>query len=268
MSKRADDAPRKEVKMYDPKDAVIIGHDTKDGPSHPLYDGDSNATPLLESDILFTYEHGIIQPVSAKRDGDRILIVFGRGRTRQLREANKRRIADGLQPWLLPVQIVKGDSLKMLALKHGENSHRREQDPMARARGAYELSQQMPEEKAAVVLGLGLAQFRNVLKLLDLAPAAAKAVIKGDLSATAGAEMAALSEADQEEQLAELTAGGTKPTVRDVQAKVRELNGKAPLATPASRIKTVIALLDKLDDGAHKEDLWATIRKIRIALTK
>jgi len=34
MNNRADDAPRKEVKMYDPKVVVIIGLDTEDGPSH------------------------------------------------------------------------------------------------------------------------------------------------------------------------------------------------------------------------------------------
>ena len=232
---RADDAPRKEVKMYDPTVVVIIGYDTDDGPTHALFDGESNDAPLIEADVQFTYEHGVIQPVSCKRDGKRLLVVFGRGRTRQLREANKRRVADGLAPWFLPVQIVQGDATKMIALKHGENSHRREQNPMARARAAYELAQQMPEEKAAVVMGLGIAQFRNIIKLLDLAPAVAKAVTKGELSASAASEMTGLSEAEQNEKLAELVAGGAKPTIRDVKAKVREANGK----------KTVISVTDK-----------------------
>ena len=232
---RADDAPRKEVKMYDPTVVVIIGYDTDDGPTHALFDGESNDAPLIEADVQFTYEHGVLQPVSCKRDGKSLLVVYGRGRTRQLREANKRRVADGLVPWLLPVQIVMGDATKMLALKHGENSHRREQNPMARARAAYELAQQMPEEKAAVIMGLGLAQFRNVIKLLDLAPAVAKAVTKGELSATAAAEMASLSEAEQNEKLAELASSGAKPTIRDVKAKVRQANGK----------KVVISVTDK-----------------------
>jgi len=232
---RADDAPRKEVKMYDPNAVVIIGLDTDDGPSHPLFDGESNEAPLLEADVLFTYEHGVLQPVSCKRDGKSLLVVYGRGRTRQLREANKRRIANGLSPWFLPVQIVKGDALKMLALKHGENSHRRELNPMARARAAYDLSQQMPEEKAAIVMGLGLAQFRNVIKLLDVAPAVAKAVTKGELSASAATELAQLSEVEQTAKLVELSSNGAKPTIRDVKAKVREANGK----------KVVISVGDK-----------------------
>jgi ParB-like chromosome segregation protein Spo0J len=250
-SNRADDAPRKEVKMYDPNVLVIIGLDTDDGPSHPQFDGESNDTPLLEADILFTYEHGVIQPISCKRDGKRLLVVFGRGRTRQLREANKRRIADGLQPWFMPVQIVQGDTLKMLALKHGENSHRREQNPMARARAAYDLAQQMPEEKAAVVMGLGIAQFRNVIKLLDLAPAVAKEVTKGTISASAATPLTSLSEVEQIAKLTELvTAGGSKPTIRDVKAKVREANGKKIVISVGDK-KTQKRLLSYVQNLSH-----------------
>ena len=265
-SNRADDAPRKEVKMYDPNAVVIIGLDTNDGPSHTLFDGESNETPLVEADVQFTYEHGVIQPVSCKRDGKRLLVVFGRGRTRQLREANKRRAANGLTPWFLPVQIVLGDAVKMLALKHGENSHRRDQNPLARARAAYDLAQQMPEEKAAVILGLGLAQFRNVIKLLDLAPAVAQAVTRGEMSPSAAVKLTGLSEAEQTAKLAELSTGGAKPTIRDVEAKVREANGKAPVESPAQRMKRALEQITKLDDGATKDELWSTLRKIQKVL--
>jgi ParB family transcriptional regulator, chromosome partitioning protein len=270
-SNRADDAPRKEVKMYDPDVVVIIGYDTKDGPSHPQFDAESNAAPVVEADVLFTYEHGIIQPISGKRDGKRVLVVAGRGRTRQLREANKRRIKDGLKPWFLPVQIVLGDAAKMLAIKHGENSHRRELNPLARARDAYDLLQQMPEGKAAVVMGLGLNQFRNTLKLLSLAPAVAKVVMTGGLSATAATEMSELSEEEQTAKLAELlegavSNGGAKPTVRDVKAKVREANGKTPLLSPAQRVSRALEQITKLDDAATKDELWSAIRKVRSLL--
>ena len=269
-SKRADSAPRQEVKMYDPDEVVIIGVDTDDGPSHWGYDEESNKNPLLEADVLFTCENGIIQNVLARRDGDKVVIVAGRGRTRQLREANKRRKAEGLPMWYLPVRIVKGDSRKMLVLKHGENSHRREQSPFARAQQAYELAQQFPEDQAATILGLGLVQFRSVLKLLDVGPAVKKAVMQGDLMPTAAIELAALSEVEQTTQLAAImataAAGGGKPTTRDVKAKVREVSGKAPLETPTTRIKKVTGILDKLEDGSTKDDLWTAIKKIRQAL--
>jgi ParB-like chromosome segregation protein Spo0J len=267
---RADSAPRQEVKMYDPNEVVIVGIDTDDGHSHWGYDEDSNKTALLEADVLFTYENGIIQNVLGRRDGDKVVIVAGRGRTRQLREANKRRVDDGLPAWYLPVRIVKGDSRKMLVLKHGENSHRREQSPFVRAQQAYELSQQFPEDQAATIVGLGVAQFRALLKLLDVGAPVKKAVLQGDLTQTAAIELAALPEAEQTTQLASIMAtaavNGSKPTIRDVKAKVREANGKAPLETPATRIKKVVGILDKLEDGATKDDLWSAIKKIRQAL--
>ena len=267
---RADNAPRQEVKMYDPNEVVIIGIDTADGPSHWGYDEESNKNPLLEADVVFTYENGIIQNVLGRRDGDKVVIVAGRGRTRQLREANKRRIADGLAPWWLPVKIVQGDSRKMLVLKHGENSHRREQSPFVRAQQAYELSQQFPKEQAATIMGLGLAQFQAILKLLDVGPAVKKAVMEGSLKPTAAIELSSLSEADQTTQLESIMStaavNGSKPTTRDVKAKVREANGKAPLETPATRIKKVAGVLEKLEDSATKDDLWSAIKKIRQVL--
>lgn len=270
MNKRADNAPRQEVKMYDPNEVVIVGIDTDDGPSHWGHDEESNKAALLEADVRFTYENGVIQNVLGRRDGDKVVIVAGRGRTRQLREANKRRVADGLPPWFLPVRIVKGDARRMLVLKHGENSHRREQSPFVRAQQAYELSQQFPEEEAATIMGLGLKQFRDILKLLDLGSAVKKAVMQGELKPTAAIELATLSEADQATQLASVMASaaatGTKPTTRDVKAKIREATGKAPLETPSTRVKKIATILDKLDDGATKDDLWGVIKKIRQAL--
>jgi ParB-like chromosome segregation protein Spo0J len=269
-NKRADSAPRQEVKMYDPNKVIIIGIDTDDGPEHWGYDEESNKNPLLEADVVFTYENGIIQNVLGRRDGDNVVIVAGRGRTRQLREANTRRGADGHPVWYLPVRIVKGDARKMLALKHGENSHRREQSPFMRAQQAYELAQQFPEDQAATIMGLGLVQFRSILKLLDVGPAVKKAVMQGDLKPTAAIELAALPEAAQAEQLAAIMAtaatSGGKPTTRDVKAKVREASGKAPLETPATRIKKVVGILDKLEDGATKDDLWGAIKKIKQTL--
>lgn len=270
MNKRADAAPRQEVKGYNPDEVVIIGIDTDDGPAHWGYDEESNNNPLLEADVQFTYENGIIQNVLGRRDGNKVVIVAGRGRTRQLREANKRRVRDGLAPWFLPVKIVMGDARKMLVLKHGENSHRREQSPFVRAQQAYELSQQFPEDQAATIMGLGVKQFRDVLKLLSLGPAAKKAVMEDKLKPTAAIVLAELSEAEQAEQLstimASAAASGGKPTTRDVKAKVREATGKAPLKTPSTRIKAVTGILENIEESATKDDLWAAIKKIRQAL--
>lgn len=245
MSRRADDAPRREIKMYDPDDAVIIGYDTKDGPEHDLYDGRSNSAPVLDVDVEFTVEHGILEPIACRRDGDRILVVFGRGRTKQLRAANKIRIAKKLEPWLLPVQIVKGDSTKMKAIKVGENYHRREIDPITRAETAYELSQCMPEERAAVQMGLSVQQLRNSIKLLDLSPTASKAVVAGNLSATAAMQFTGLSHESQDAKIAKL---GAKPKVRE--AKAAAIDGPVR-DTPTAKIRNLIEAIDGATLALH-----------------
>ncbi len=268
MSKRADSAPRQDIKMYDPTEVLIIGIDTSDGPSHWGYDGDSNKESLLEATVLFTMEYGVIQPVLGRRDGEKIVIVAGRGRTRHLREANVRRAADGLPPWPLPVRIVKGDEKRMRILKTAENSHRRDQNPMARARQAYELSQLMPEAEAATAMGLGVPQFKAVIKFLDLAPEVVKVVEKGGLKPTAAMELVSLSEADQTARLAEIMASsnGKKVTARQVKAKIHAAAGEDPPETPSTRIKKVSAILEKLEERATKDDLLEAIAKIRRAL--
>ena len=269
-NKRADNAPRQETKGYDPNKVTIIGIDTPADPSHWGYDQESNDTDLLEADILFTYANGIIQAPLARRDGDSIIIVAGRGRTRLLREANKRRVSDGLTPWLLYVQIVKGDHKKMVLYKIGENSHRRDQGPLARTRQAEELSRQYPEEEAATIMGLGLKQFKTILKRLDWAPQVQKAVQQGNLLPSAADGLSGLSQADQTARLTEVmanaSASGHKPTARDVKAKVAEANGKTPTETPATRIKKVSGILEKLPEDATKDDLWAAIRRIKAAV--
>lgn len=271
MSKRADNAPRQDIKMYEPTEVLIIGIDTSDGPSHWGHDAESNKEPLLEATVLFTMEYGVIQPVLGRRDGEKIVIVAGRGRTRHLREANVRRATEGLPPWTLPVRIVKGDEKRMRILKTAENSHRRDQHPLARARQAYELSQLMPEAEAATAMGLGVPQFKAVIKFLDLAPAGVKAVEAGWLKPTAALELVTLSEADQTTRVAELAeimarSNGKKVTARQVKAKIQAAAGEEPSETPTTRIKKVTAILDKLEDGATKDDLWSVIKRIRNAL--
>jgi ParB-like chromosome segregation protein Spo0J len=256
--------------MYTPEEVIIIGIDTPDEPSHWGYDGESNKAPLLEASVRFTMEIGIMQAVLGRRDGDKIVIVAGRRRTRLLREANARRVAEGAIPWRLPTKIVMGNELRMRILKTAENSHRLDRNPMARAREAYDLSQQMPEAEAATMMGLGVPQFKSIIKLLDLAPPVAAGVAAGVVKPTAALELAALSAADQTARMAEIMASsnGKKVTQRAVKAKINAASGQESPETPSTRVKKIGMLLDKLDDRSSKDDLWELIKKIRCLLKK
>lgn len=258
---------RTDTHLYDPNDVVIIGHDTKDGPEHYLCDVESNATPLNEATVRFTKKHGIIQPVVGQRDGDRTVITAGRGRTRHLREANAQLIAEGAKPWPLPVVIKRGDENTMLEIRTGENAHRREVSPFARAKEAnMMLSKGMSKQDVADALCVTTAQLNNnILPLLELAQPVVHAIKSGKLSATAGATMAALPRDEQVKQLTELTADGAKPTVAETRNKARAARGKQPLETPKGRLIRIGNALDKCSGcapDASREDFQTALGKV------
>lgn len=259
---------RIDVGRYNPCDVTIIGIDTEDGPSHPLFDGSSNDSTPSEADVRFTMKHGVMQPVKCKRDGNRLVVVYGRGRTRQLRIANERLVASGGTPWKLPVEIVRGDEVKLLELKIGENHHRRTLDPMATARDALALSEKLPLEAVADTFGVSLSQIKNILKYNDFAPAVAKAVTRGKLSATAASQLTDLSAEEQEAKLTELLESGEKPTVERAAKKARESKGQEEKLTPKGKLMMISSAIYKLDESSTKEELWKVIGKIKKALEK
>lgn len=245
--KHGSSAARAEIPKFDPDDVVIVGLDTKDGPEHPLCDAESNETPLNEATVRFTMRHGVIQPPVGRRDGARVLIVAGRGRTRHLREANKRLKAEGQEPWLLPILIRRGDDVEMVQIRLGENSHRRKLDPFIRAHEANLLIKKgNSKQDVADNVGVTVHQLTvEILPLLDLTTKGIKAIRSGVMSPTAAAKLAKLSQAEQDTTIDELMAGGAKPTVRDAKNKVRESQGKAPLETARDKLARIADIIDE-----------------------
>lgn len=268
-NKHGESAGRSEIPLFDPNDVIIIGHDTGDGPEHPLCDVESNETPLNEATVRFTMKHGVLQAPDGRRDGKAVIIVFGRGRTRHLREANKRLIAEGKEPWLLPVKIVKGDDLKMMELMQGENSHRRALDPYVRAtRAQLLIDKGKPKADVADLMGVSLQQLGNILLLLELAPQVIKEVRRGALSQTAATGLAKLPRGEQVAKVKEILAGVEKPTVRNVQNKVREDAGQAPVETPKMKIAKALKFLESVDETSmERAALGAVVANLRGILT-
>lgn len=271
MSKHAKSAGRTDLPLFDAvKDVTIIGIDVEVTPENRhLCDEESNATPVVEHEILFAMVHGVLQPVIGQRDGDTIVIVAGRGRVRKLRAANERLLKEGSEPWKLPVIIKRGDEATMVAIATAENLHRRKISPIWRAHQANLLLEKgkSKAEVASLIDGVTEAQLENILLLLQLSTKVARAVTSGAFSATAAAVLADLPKAEQDAKLDELISSGEiKATVKETINKVRAASGKAPVETPKDRIAKAIAALDKLDDGATKDDLWSTVKKVRSAL--
>lgn len=233
---------RRSYFVFDPHEVVIIGIDTKDGPEHPLFDAESNAHPAEkdEPNIANVRTFGVLKPILFDRDGDRIIVVDGRTRVRWARCAAKIQRAAGEEVLVVPGIPKRGDGAMLYGISRAANTHRPDDSPMSQARNAQRLIDMgRSEAEAAVAFGVTLPTMRQWLSLLALDPKVQRAVERG-MAISAATPLAKLSRSEQVTKLAQLTEAGARPTARAVTNKMREGDGRAPVETPASRIKTAL----------------------------
>lgn len=201
---------RKDMVSADPDDLVIV-----DTPGHPLYQPARNTKPLDESMIQSLMGVGLIQPLKAIRGPMvkgrwKLLIVYGRQRVRNAREANRRLRADGLQPLLLEVVIIDRTADQLRAMMEEENTQRTYYTP-------YELATTAAESLArghseAVVLNRSFkgdkVSMRRHLDLLRCAEEVQRAIVGGVLNFKTIDDLVKLSHADQVAEVTKLQAAG------------------------------------------------------------
>lgn len=182
---------------YDPDDLVVVGLDTDDDETHPLYDPSVNDTLDGES-IAHADEHGITDAVTAVRKNKQALVVCGRRRTRTAREVNKLRKARGEEPLLLNVVFVasppKGmdGSVYLMTLMIRENLLRRNRTPIEKGRYAQRLldtliasGMDLKDARVDVAerMGVTVQSIKDWTKVLGMAPEVVQAVNDGKISA-------------------------------------------------------------------------------------
>ena len=244
-SRKAIDAPRKDVFMVDPWELTVIGLDTDDKADHPLYDKRVKLPPD-EKTVANIKHQGVHTPIRVRKNGDTIEVVVGRRRVINAREANVELKTEGKEEVRVPCMMAKGEDADLLGILISENEHRRGDTPMARARKLKKLLDMgRTEDEAANVFGVTKQAVKNWVKLLDLSSKVRKAVDNGKLSASAAIELHALSHEEQDEQLDEAIAAaatsGGKVTGRDI--KERTSNGEGGSVAPKKRIiKKMLAM--------------------------
>lgn len=263
----------------DPKTCIIIGLDTDDGPEHPLYDGPSNARPCTEEGVNYAYEHGITDPVFLVRDDARVLVVTGRKKTKEMREANKRRIAAGLEPRVLRTIVVPGTyqadgiRLRRITENWGLRYERSLLEKLAEAKELLEHSA-ASEDQIAALLQIKPSRLQAHLALLSLGAKATAALNDGRITPTAAAPLCGKSVKEQEELLEKAiaaTPAGKRPTL----ARVREATGKPEIRTPKVRMKaastrfvTLAPLLaGYLAEVPDDDPIWADLSILAHELT-
>lgn len=131
------------------------------------------ASEAMESLRKSIVQHGLLQPICVRAQGDRYRIIAGERRWRAARLAG---LAD------IPVRVVEGvDDVRALELALVENLQREDLDPMEKARGYRDLIDRagMTQDQVGAKVGLNRATVANHLRLLDLPKEAQDALVAG-----------------------------------------------------------------------------------------
>lgn len=249
---------RRSMVMLRPEEITIIGLDTNDGPGHYLYDPRIH-DPLIEHEIASIDYHGVLEPILVVRDGDRYLVVAGRGRVRKARVAKERQIARGNKPdQLIEISCVlqKGDEKDLWLRSRAENSGRHDDGPLRQAADAAKAMSKygLTEAEYGASIGKSQSTISGWLALLDMSAKVRAAVEHGKITATAAVKLKGLSKPEQDEQIAVLTTGGAKPTVERTRNAARAAKGDAPTVTPRGRVTQAITVLTTLSSALDTHD--------------
>ena len=277
------DGVRGSLWYFDPAELTIVGHDT-DETEHELCDAQSNAfiAETYTEYINYMRLNGIDKPILFRREAgtDRKLVIEGRTTVRVARVVaplwEQDRKAEGLKgedaKLRVPAVVRRGTADELFCTMHATNRRRPGSDDWRHdAQGMARLvNNGATEEQAATRLGIPVERGRKLMAVLKLHPKAQRQVGAG-LSLDAAAKLAKLPELEQVKQLDELKAQGEKPTARRVENKLREGSGKAPIDTPAQKLKRIAKLIDSTAGKAgcgecgqplDSHDVIAAIREI------
>lgn len=262
-----------------PSDLTVVGIDTDDDESHPLYDPRIKL-PLSENMVLNIMHMGVLEPIQVVKDGIEYRVVDGRRRTLHARVANERLKERGLDPIKVPIVVKKGDNKMLFAMGQASNRFRVNSGPMESAKAAARfVALGGTVEEIANNWDCSEQHVRDMLKLLELDPKVQETMLTGELTATAALMLAPLPKQEQVAALADLKAEsaetGKKPTVNQAKRVVQQRGGQpgnrsSTALTPKERVDKAVMILTKFSMISEKErtkDLYAeTLQKVSRAL--
>lgn len=246
------DGKRETIFLVDPKDIVIIGVDTDDGPEHYLYD-ERIKLPLDESMVLNIMALGVREPVICSVEGRaenrKVLCVDGRRRVLHTRAANERLAARGEPLVLCPVRAEKGMSEREAMDVSVSLNEIRVQDPVMVkvAKAARMKARGHSQSEIARAFGVDPQTVWMWLRIDTLSEA-----VKKEIGVTIGASSAAkLADLSKEEQVAELrrlkdeakAEGKERVTQDQIEAatRARKQKNDAIQTAPTRRVLRFVA---------------------------
>jgi ParB family chromosome partitioning protein len=164
-------------------------YEIENNPFQPRQDFDDAAIADLAQSIK---EHGMIQPLVVRRQGERYQLIAGE---RRLRAAIKAGWSE------VPVQVREADDRQMTELAMVENLQRKDLNPLEKAASfqQYLDRYRCTQEELAGRLQIDRSTVANLIRLLEL-PAAVQDAVRGG-TITQGHARALLPLGDEREQL-------------------------------------------------------------------
>ena len=153
-----------DIFYIDPEKLTLVTDPESDAYDRRVHDEPS------EKFILNVMHYGVQTPIKVRRNTEsgETEVLWGRGRTKALREANKRLIKRGEDPKLMPFVVVRSArGAELVGMIISENEQRRPDTAMNRAeKAARMIDRGASHEDAAIALGLETGQVKNLLALL------------------------------------------------------------------------------------------------------
>lgn len=160
-------------------------------------------------------EHGIIQPIVVRKNGDRYEIIAGERRWRAARMA-------GLKTVTVLVKITDEKEASMMALI--ENLQREDLNPMEEARGIRAMMKEyaVNQDEIGKTLGKSRSQIANIVRLLNL-PEEIQGMLERDEISTGHAKvLLSIKNEAMQKALAE-NVRNERLSVRQLEEEIREL---------------------------------------------
>lgn len=206
-------ASRGNLWQFDPKSLVVIGVDTNDGPEHELYD-ERAFLPLDDSMTASMMDMGVKQSVTIRKNPatGKAEVVDGRRRVLHAREANKKLKKAGDPLIKVPCILEHGSEERMQETAIALNEIRYEDPMMIKVAKCQRLLERNGNDfkAAARAFGVTTAAIKNWVKVSELTPKVRKAIDKGEISASAAAQLHGMEKEAQIAELEKLTADAKK----------------------------------------------------------
>jgi len=194
----------------------------------------------LQALAEYIKEHGVVQPIIVRQDGNRYVIVAGERRWRAAKLAGLKTI---------PVVIKELSSKQVMEIALIENLQREDLNPIEEAEAYQKLMDEysMTQEEVAKLVGKSRAAIANSVRLLSLAKEIQEMLVDGRLTSGHARTLVTIEDPIKQKELAEIIA--------KKGLNVREAERLAAQESKRSSVKKVRTRKEDLEMTQLVEDL-------------